>query len=117
MHGRLVDDLGARRARPLAVRVHVVDVHHHVLGVAAADRLRTAKTPALLDAHLLVADHHHTVAEHELGVLDPTALLDLESDLEPERVAQPVDRLGGVLVIEPGRDPGQPFGVGFMSLS
>ena len=38
--GRLGDDGGAGLSRALAVRLHVVDVDHHVLGVAAADRPR-----------------------------------------------------------------------------
>src|SRR5207245_1245773 len=50
-------------------------------------------------------DHDDSVVEHELRMHDAAIVpFDLDADFKPERLAEPVDRLGGVFVIEGRRD-------------
>src|SRR6267143_1109325 len=55
---RLHDDLRAGLPRPPAVRLHVVDVDHHVLGIPSADRPRApAEGPVGAIVPLRAGDH------------------------------------------------------------
>ena len=93
--GRLHEDAGAVRAGVLAVGVRVVHAHHHRMR-----RLTRTRRPAIM-AH--VADDHRSVAERELRAV---VLADLHALDEPERRAQPVDRLAHVRVDQDGDDRG-----------
>src|SRR2546428_9773196 len=104
---RLRNDLRDGLPRPPAVRLDIIDVDHHVLGIRAAERPGTAaEGPFGAGLPLRAGDQDNSFAEHELGMHDAAIVIfDLETNFEPERVAEPVDRLGGVFVIKPGGDP------------
>src|SRR5437762_10929366 len=108
---RFGHDPGTGGARLGAVRLDVVDVHHHVLGVDPSCRAGGAAIWGLL---LLFGLGHHdqAVAVDELGVFDAAALtLHLEADLEAECAAEPVDRFRRVAIVDRRGDPG-PVGWG-----
>src|SRR5262245_27325294 len=92
------------------VGVGIVDEQHHALRVHTVDRPGTAhellpRAPGRVAD--LLPDHDQAFAVRELTVLDAaTIALDLESHLESERVAQPVDRGRRVAVERAARDPG-----------
>ena len=113
---RLHHDRRARAARPLAVRVDIVDVDAQRLRVPPPSILRALAPGAALA--LAVADRDQAAAEHELGVRDLAAVaFDLELDLEAEGLAQPVD--GGVRVACTPRDEeirGQPLGGALLAM-
>jgi len=83
------------------VRVDVVDEEADLLGVRSAEILRALLTglPRLLP---VTAPHHdEPFAVRELRVDDLARVaLDLQAHLEPERVAEPVDRRGRILVVD-----------------
>src|SRR6187401_3077549 len=86
-----------------AVRLRVVDVDHQVLCVLRAYLGRRRHERELF--RLGAAHHDQAVAEAELGVLDAAALaLHLQAQLEAERLAQPVDRTAGILIVERRRN-------------
>lgn len=84
----------------IAVRVNVVDINHHVLCIRSADGLRAlAKGISRSRVLFWPADHDEAIAEQEFGVQNAAILsLDPQTDLEPERFAEPVDRFAGVFV-------------------
>jgi hypothetical protein len=93
------------------MRVEVVDEHHQVLRVRAADLGGRPHVRELLV--LLAADHDQAVAVDELRVLDLAAFaFDEQLHLEAERLAQPVDRGARVLVPDTGGDAGPSRGCG-----
>lgn len=80
-----------------AVRLDVVDEHHHVLRIGSSGFGRW-----LGKWHLLVlfpTDHDEAAAEHELGVLNSSAFaFDFELNLESERAKRSIRcRPGGAL--------------------
>src|SRR5258708_28659881 len=107
-HG-LAEDLGAGGPRSRAVRLDVVHEDGEAARVLALDLLRTREK--LLPRFFFGvgrrgrSHHDESFAEHELAVLDSTALsLDLESHFEPECATQPVDGRSWILVINVGAD-------------
>jgi hypothetical protein len=85
------------------VCIDIVDVEAQLRRVDAVDLLRWfAPRPTALD----VAGRDQSSAEHKLGVLDLARFaVDAELDLEAERLAEEVDRLGGLAIGDARRHP------------
>ena len=105
-------------ARLRAMRIDIVDVQHQPLRVGAVERLGAQHVHAPARAAPLAADHQHRLAVAQLAVLDAAFVaLDLEPQLEAERLAQPIDHAAGILVVRAGRQPRPAGGVGFIGHS
>src|ERR1044071_776061 len=96
-----VDDVDAHCAR--AVGIDIVDIEAQLRRVDAIDLPgRLAPRSPALD----VAGGDQSSAEHQLGMLDLACFaVDAELDLEAERLAEEVDRLGGLAIAEARRHP------------
>ena len=77
--------------------------HIDRLRVEALGRRR--RRHELTELGLGIAEHDHAVAKRQLGMGDPAALARHHHLLlEAERLAEPVDRLGGVAIAQGGDD-------------
>jgi hypothetical protein len=103
MDRRLVDDARPGPARPLAVRIDVVDVQHESLRVGVVHRLRAQHVDLPARVAPFAADHQQRLAEGELAVHHLAGIaLDLELQLEAEGITQPVDHAVRILVVGTG---------------